>query len=201
MNETFGSKAGIYRNWLDRPRENAIEWYEIRVEGWALPPDEFKHIEIMVDRCHNKDIKFDIKPRFDLKNAFSQIPKAEFGGFAGSVLLGDKEGTRELVANAVGLDGKRHEIARRNIINSKSSINKYYKKHMSQLVHGYSLKNIWYLFSRKKEFVRINVPDVIKTQWYNKDQITDLQEHLLRRLINYAYNYIPYYRLLFKENR
>jgi len=43
------------------------------------------------------------------------------------------------------------------------------------------------------------LPNICETQWYTESQIIEFQERLLRRLIHYAYNEIPYYKKLFKK--
>jgi len=41
--------------------------------------------------------------------------------------------------------------------------------------------------------------DLERTQWYNNDELQVLQDEKIRRLIWYAYRYVPYYQLLFNE--
>src|SRR5829696_6708257 len=40
-----------------------------------------------------------------------------------------------------------------------------------------------------------------KTQWFTKDEQTHYQEHLLRRIIEHAYSFVPHYRDLFDRVR
>ena len=41
---------------------------------------------------------------------------------------------------------------------------------------------------------------LMKSQWWDEDKITDLQNEKIRKLINHAYHSVPYYHKLFKEN-
>lgn len=45
------------------------------------------------------------------------------------------------------------------------------------------------------------LPNVQETEWFSEDQIIEYQEKRLRKLIQYAYNEIPYYRKLFITNK
>jgi phenylacetate-coenzyme A ligase PaaK-like adenylate-forming protein len=45
--------------------------------------------------------------------------------------------------------------------------------------------------SRGKESDEL--PNVQETEWFSEDQIIEYQEKRLRKLIQYAYNEIPYY--------
>ncbi|NLN49354.1 MAG: phenylacetate--CoA ligase family protein, partial [Clostridiales bacterium] len=42
--------------------------------------------------------------------------------------------------------------------------------------------------------------ELMKTQWLSEDELIVYQEKKLRRLINHVYEYVPYYRNLFKKN-
>lgn len=90
---------------LDLPQENAVEWHEARVAGWALPPDQIKHIEIFIDGHCIGVMKLGESKRPDLSNAFPHVPDAESGGFDGIVSLGGNEGPCEIVVNALMHEG------------------------------------------------------------------------------------------------
>jgi len=199
MKLNSGSGANVFRGFLDCPQDNAVEWQEIRVAGWALPPDQIKHIEITVDGSRTHILKLGITHRPDLRSAFPQISKAELGGFDGVVLLGDKEGPRELAVNALMSNGNVAKIAKKIVINSKLAIKIYNDNYISQFLPEKPVSNIWGRLVKKCEHNPPILPDVTRTQWYSPDQIINFQEHLLRRLICYSYNHIPYYRSLFKK--
>lgn len=196
MSDEFEARA--CSGCLDLPQENAVEWHEARVAGWALPPDQIRHIEIIVDGHCIGVMKLGESKRPDLSSAFPHIPGAESSGFDGIVLLGGKEGPCEMVVNALMSDGTTVRIAQRIITNSLSAIDRYHRDYMLQFVPFKPLPNIWRRLVKKNSNSAM-IPDVIKTQWYSLEQIVDLQEHLLRRLIYYSYNNIPYYRSLFKK--
>ena len=51
--------------------------------------------------------------------------------------------------------------------------------------------------------IGINLPlfyySLKRTQWLGQEEIVSLQEGRLKRLVNHAYNHVPYYRNLFDK--
>ena len=54
-----------------------------------------------------------------------------------------------------------------------------------------------FLLSRGR-FHRV-LREIMRTQWWDRERILDLQWKKFQRLLNHSYNYVPYYRRLFER--
>lgn len=170
---------------IDEPAEGTNIWRSFRLNGWVLPPNNISHLEVLIDERLSTIAEIGRNPRHDLSAAFPSIANAEMGGFSALVSIDDKEGSRKLTIKAVLKDGPRIDLCKITIINSKASAREFHRSVINKLASSDKLSIVF---------------DEQRTQWYTADQIRELQEHLMRRLIHYAYDWIPYYQSLFKEH-
>ena len=69
------------------------------------------------------------------------------------------------------------------------------RERLLKLYFNTSYFHKWMITKRSKEFYY----SLKRTQWLGQEEIVSLQEGRLKRLVNHAYNHVPYYRNLFDK--